>query len=174
MVCLCRYWPLRCLPPTIGKCDRSQKALVFVEASSRVLLCSHDLFILVCTLVNKERSRRNMIFSISHICQAFNLSSICVSLFLYIGWLKCLSGQNGDCLSVCGKEGVLWGILLTSGWEGLVYVFPSFLSLMHIPAYQQFGSFIVILITFIRPVHQQGGTPENVTTTSLLYFYDII
>jgi hypothetical protein len=26
------------------------------------------------------------------------------------------------CLSVGGKEGVLWGILLTSGWEGLVRV----------------------------------------------------
>jgi hypothetical protein len=62
-----------------------------------------------------------MILSISRICQTFNLSSVCVSLLLDIGWFKCLIGQNGDCLSVCGKEGVLWGVLLTGGWEGLVY-----------------------------------------------------
>jgi hypothetical protein len=67
------------------------------------------------------------------------------------------SGQNGVCLSVGWKEGVLWGILLVSGWEWLVYVCPSFLSLMHVPAYQKYGSFVVILITFVR----QGGTPKK-------------
>ena len=119
-------------------------------------LFSHDLFILVRTLVNKERSKRSMIFCISCICQAFNLSSVCVSLLLDIGWFKCLRAQNGVCSSVGGKEGVLWVMFLTNGWEGLVYVFPSFLSLMHVPAYQQFGSFIVILITIVRQVRQPG------------------
>jgi len=132
-------------------------------------LFSHDLFILVRTLVNKERSKRSMIFCISCICQAFNLSSVCVSLLLDIGWFKCLRAQNGVCSSVGGKEGVLWVMLLTNGWEGLVYVFPSFLSLMHVPAYQQFGSFIVILITIVRQVRQRGGTPENVTSALPLW-----
>jgi hypothetical protein len=40
-----------------------------------------------------------------------------------------------------GKESVLWGILLTGGWEGLVHVVANFLSLMHFPAYQQLGIF---------------------------------
>jgi hypothetical protein len=73
-------------------------------------------------------------------------------------------------LFVSWKEGVLSRISLTSGWEWLVYVFPSFLSLMHVPADQQLGSFVAIVITFVRQVQQQGRTPKNVTTTSPLYF----
>lgn len=86
-------------------------------------------------------SQRNMKFSISHSYLAFNLSYICVSLLTGIGWFTCVSGQSGVCWSVGRKEGVLWGILSTDGWEGLVYLFPGSLSLMHVPAYQQLGSF---------------------------------
>ena len=38
-----------------------------------------------------------------------------------------------------------------------MYVFASFLSMKHVAAYEQFGSFLVILLMFVR----QGVTPKK-------------